>query len=706
MFKAVVKLITLLLTFTALSGTAFADNKVVRVGWYDSPFNFTDKFGRRSGYAYDYQQKIAAYTGWSYEYVSGSWPELYTMLVNGQIDMLSDVSYTPDRSGLMLFPSMPMGEESYWLFVSSSNHSINSDPKSLNGKKVGVNANSYQAALFQKWMADNGVNLQLIGMTDFERNAFTKVTNGELDAYITLDNYEDENDHSCVPILNIGQSNYFFAINKNRPDLLNELNFAMGKVSDENRLYDDYLYNKYLKTSGTNAIIANDELNWLAQHGTIRVGYLNDFAPFCDRSISGETDGVLKKYLELAAICTKNAVIQFDTKAYSTLKDAFQALVDNEIDCVFPVHLSIYDAEAMGIMTTNSFIQTEIQLMTNKSSTKVISAEQPIIVAINGTKANYKTFLMDNYPNWKILNCSDLDTALDAVESSRADCMLVNNYQATQISSDQYGLYALATGRSMNFAFAIRRSDPALYYILNKTANLVPSASLQSALTEYSSPGIGFSFGEFLRMHMYLVMAVGSALAIAALVFVKRQSARNENMLKAQLAIKAQQLDNEQRAQEINALISAIAADYRSIYSVDIENDEGYCYRAGNVTGNQESDLKGIKMGERFPFRENFIKYANDCVAPADREKFLQFIEPENIRANLSKDKITGHRYLTIKDGVEQYEMIRIMNTYSEESLEQINFISVGFADIDSETRELMQQNRELSDALQNAQIA
>ena len=29
--------------------------KIVRVGWYESPFNITDELGRRSGYAYDYQ---------------------------------------------------------------------------------------------------------------------------------------------------------------------------------------------------------------------------------------------------------------------------------------------------------------------------------------------------------------------------------------------------------------------------------------------------------------------------------------------------------------------------------------------------------------------------------------------------------------------------------------------------------------------------
>ena len=56
----------------AFSNLVHAENKVVRVGWYDSPFNYTDKFSRRLGYAYEYQQKVAAYTGWTYEYVTGS----------------------------------------------------------------------------------------------------------------------------------------------------------------------------------------------------------------------------------------------------------------------------------------------------------------------------------------------------------------------------------------------------------------------------------------------------------------------------------------------------------------------------------------------------------------------------------------------------------------------------------------------------------
>ena len=66
------------------------ESKVVRVGWYETPFNRKDQFGRRTGYAYVYQRKIAAYTGWKYEYIEGTWSELLQMLQDGRIDLLSD----------------------------------------------------------------------------------------------------------------------------------------------------------------------------------------------------------------------------------------------------------------------------------------------------------------------------------------------------------------------------------------------------------------------------------------------------------------------------------------------------------------------------------------------------------------------------------------------------------------------------------------
>ena len=258
----------------------------------------------------------------------------------------------------------------------------------------------------------------------------------------------------------------------------------------------------------------------------------------------------------------------------------------------------------------------------------------------------------------------------------------------------------------MDFSFAVRRSDPALYYILNKTSSLVPTASLNAALTEYSSSGINVSFGEFLRQHIYVVIFGGLAVAIAAVLFIFRRAEEKEKMLEEKLKVQAKQFENENKANEIENMFSTIAADYRSVYYVDLNNDEGTCYRAKNEKVRYASDLEGVKKGDKFPFQEKFTQYANEYVAESYRARFLQFIDPENIREKLQNEIMIGHRYLVIKDGVEKYEMIRIVDAYLGKARHRINAISVGFAEIDSETVALIEENHALNEELEKLKTA
>ena len=72
---------------SAAAAAQDADSKVVRVGWYESTFCYRDQFGRRRGIDYEYQHKISAYTGWTFEYVEDSWANLLQKLMRGEIDL-------------------------------------------------------------------------------------------------------------------------------------------------------------------------------------------------------------------------------------------------------------------------------------------------------------------------------------------------------------------------------------------------------------------------------------------------------------------------------------------------------------------------------------------------------------------------------------------------------------------------------------------
>lgn len=56
----------------------------------------------------------------------------------------------------------------------------------------------------------------------------------------SVDSFTDPK--SAVPVFKVGSSDFYFAVNKNRPDLLTELNSAMDGIRDEDRYFNQQLF--------------------------------------------------------------------------------------------------------------------------------------------------------------------------------------------------------------------------------------------------------------------------------------------------------------------------------------------------------------------------------------------------------------------------------------------------------------------------------
>ncbi|WP_051656550.1 hybrid sensor histidine kinase/response regulator [Butyrivibrio sp. AE3004] len=159
-------------------------------------------------------------------------------------------------------------------------------------------------------------------------------------------------------------------------------------------------------------------------------------------------------------------------------------------------------------------------------------------------------------------------------------------------------------------------------------------------------------------------------------------------------------LDHSQR--RANSMITALAADYRSVYYVNLDRDTGVCYRA-------HSKLEdGLAEGEKFIFSETFSSYAHEYVEGKYREGFLEFINPDSIRKRLETEALIAYRYLVSRDDKESYEMLRIAGVRRAEDRDDhiVHSIGVGFTDVDNEMRQSLEQSQALSDALTVAEEA
>ena len=505
-----------LLCLQPSAAPAESAENVIRVGWYETPFNHKDAFGRRTGYAYEYQRKIAAYTGWKYQYIEGNWSELLKMLQEGSIDMMSDVSFTEERAQQILYSSIPMGSELYYLFVSPDCTDIlTDDPATLNGKKVGITANTVQTGLFRQWAEARGVSPELVMQDCSEEESLKALKSGLLDAFVTLDSYGDP--ETAVPLWKIGSSDFFFAVSKGRPDLLSELDAALNRIQDENKLYSEQLSAKYLHNSGTNRFLSAEEKEWLDAHGKIRIGYQDGYLAFCAADPkTGELTGALKDYLEYASAALENAHPEFEAVAFPTASAAMEALQNGEVDCMFPANLTDHDGEQAGVVLSQPLMRTAMEAVIRAEDRQNFLRGSRIRVGVNQGNPNYEIFLMDHFPSWTPVYYTDTPACLDAVAARQADCIIISNYRFHDISGQckKLNLTTVHTGVDMDYCLAVREGSTVLYSILSRLISQVPESTVNAALTYYSSDPPQTGLTDLISEH-----PLATALAALSIVF-------------------------------------------------------------------------------------------------------------------------------------------------------------------------------------------
>ena len=491
-----------------------AKYRTVRVGWYEGTYNTTGPDGRRRGYSYEYQQAVAAHTGWKYEYVEGSWAELMSMLKKGEIDLLGGISYAEERSDSMLFSELPMGEDKYYLYVDPAHTDIStSDLSTLNGKRIGMLPDSVPARMFHEWEKSHGVSAQQVDITGAD-DVRQKLQNHEIDGFILNESPQWERDNISAVLL-IGGSYNYFAISKKRPDLKEELDQAMQKIVKENPFYIEDLYKRYCSANSLETL-TDEEQNWLEQHGAVRIGYLkNDVGVSFADTESGETVGIINDYVSLASGCLGEQAIEFQLTGFDSQEEELQALKDNRIDMIFHMNQNPYEAEQNDIILSNTVFEVNIAVLTGVEK---FDENGENTVAVSRGNLLGKWYISFNYPSWKIREYDTSAEVEKAVQSGEADCFVVKAGQSLKILADSKMRSVFLT-KSSTSCFAVTRENTTLMNILNKTIQTLPDSRLSSQFYVYENEPGKVTLTEYIKDNL-LVVSIGFIGAVLVIVWI------------------------------------------------------------------------------------------------------------------------------------------------------------------------------------------
>ena len=215
---------------------------------------------------------------------------------------------------------------------------------------------------------------------------------------------------------------------------------------------------------------------------------------------------------------------------------------------------------------------------------------------------------------------------------------------------------------------------------------------------------------------------VQSLLTVLALLlmffFIIRQNRKNAKMaaeheaaeaearvrqeeMEHRLGLQEELLAQKQQSEQQDNMIKVLSSDYRSVYYIDLDKNEGVCYQA-------RTDLPGFREGEEFSYLEAVTAYCNRYILEEYREPFLEFIQIENVREALKDHPMISYRYMIEVDGKQSWEVVKFAGVEDDKEGEgqEVRKVGACFADVDEETKNELETKQALTDALNSAEEA
>lgn len=473
------------------------NSKEVRIGYYYGDTAFQDGFGddeRKSGYAYEYYQRLAPYAGWDYTYRYLTRSEAIEALRNGEVDIVAGINKTPQLEKEFLFSSADMG---------------------LDGNPL------------------------------------------------------------------------YFAVNKNRGDLLAELDQAQEDLltNDPNFLADNR--KKYYANSGMTTALTKEEHAWLEEKGSITLGYLSGNLPISGHDDQGKPTGVLGSALP---IMEEYLGIPIKTKAFDSRYAMREAIKNNEVDVIFPVYDDAWSREKEDLYQTTPLVEDRIMVAYTGDY------DDDVLKRVASTEAaiGQQEFLEQYDPSAELVNYPSRDEAFRAMSRGEVDSVIGNAsimqlFIAEHPEYDSFNTAYLEA--SEGFSFAVSRDDPTLAVIMQEATQQIDDTLITNAMIRYSEARAPFSLVEVIRHYALPLLVIGLVI-IAAIVIVFLRYRRQVNLFNKHQAAAREALQTALDAAD-NA--SAAKTSFLSNMSHDIRTPLNAIIGMTAIAGANINDTNRVK---------------------------------------------------------------------------------------------------------------
>lgn len=529
----------LMLVVLLVVNSAGASN-TVRIAYSDIDNFVGIKDGRLAGYGVALFDAIAEYTGWTYEYKSGSWEQCLEWVKNGEADFTFPAQYSEQRAADFLFSRQNCILDFAAIYTSGTNSDIlYQDYQSLQGKRLGMIKGNYLNLCFDKFVGSKGISVQ-----KFYYSSGAEVNEalaaGKIDAIMSGNCVLDE-DKKLVAKFDYLPA--YIITGKSNAALMEQLDQAMRAITLENPYFTAALYeNFYGRADKLAKGFTRAELAYIQTAAPLRV--VGDADNYPMEWLDGK-NGVYKgTYQDVLKLLAQNSGLTMEMTYTPDMASSWELLADGRADVISGIVWTKELEAQYDFLHTDSFLKENYLILGRRGESFDFNSR--LKVAMKTSFIGTADYIRQKYPQWQIVDGDTLESCLEMVVNGEADIMLGNSIVMTTnryLSKYASLMPVMTVSMEIPVGFGIsKKCPPEVLSIFNKSIQKLDAGALDKIILDNSIvKHRALDWREFIKNNFLVAGTV--FFAVLALSFTgiflflkNRQQARFNNSLAEALA--------------------------------------------------------------------------------------------------------------------------------------------------------------------------
>lgn len=286
-----------------------------------------------SGFSIDVLREVERHSSLTFEFRAGSWPEIYSAFLNGDLDAIDSISFSKERAKDILFTQPYHVRQTYLMHDTERPIDPVSSLEELKALQVGVVRDVY----YRDLLLDNGVNVKTYDSLSSQIRALAF---GWVDVIIgpelTLKYYANQAGFRFLdfagpaPLGAMSQEDFRIGVLKSNRTLFEKIRTGLDAVPQEHiemllERWQEYGGARITETRGFS--LSTAEQQYIQQTGPVRVGIMHEYAPFSFED-GGQLQGLSVDVLNRIADLTGLQIIPVGGQ----WSDLFEMFRNDEID--------------------------------------------------------------------------------------------------------------------------------------------------------------------------------------------------------------------------------------------------------------------------------------------------------------------------------------------------------------------------------------